>query len=207
MHCEQCGAEIRQGAQFCGSCGTPIPGTSGQAPKRGRRERLGAAIGRTRTERLLAAGTIVAVAIAVVAFFALDTEEPRADAFTKAADSRCVEAKQAIALAGQQTVGSSGSRARIRFTGALVAAVADWMLAFEELDPPKNDSERAGQLSAALLDLSVVASRLNRAARAGDSRAIKTRATAVDRASIRVEEAVAALNLQRCARISLGGSP
>ncbi|MCX9089412.1 MAG: zinc-ribbon domain-containing protein [Candidatus Methanoperedens sp.] len=41
MECQNCGAEIREGKEFCGECGKRISGNTGQEPKKSNENILG----------------------------------------------------------------------------------------------------------------------------------------------------------------------
>lgn len=201
MHCERCGAEITPGAHYCAGCGAPVETQPAPKPDRPSvRERLGRLVGRTRRERMLAAGTVIALAVAVLAFALLDTPDdpiPR-DEFTVTADQQCVDAKTAIAA---QSVGGSASAATNFSTGVL-STVVEWRQGFGELSVPAGRMAEAAAYDQALLDVIIEFGALSRAARMGEGES--EAAAAADDSTARLETAIVDLGLTDCAAVSLG---
>ena len=113
MHCSRCGAQTEKGDRYCASCGATLKQETG--PKRSPRERFAALIGTSRRERLISGGIALALVVAIVAFFALPTDEddevPQDD-YTESADAICVQAKQQIIAAGQPRAARGRFRTR-----------------------------------------------------------------------------------------------
>jgi hypothetical protein len=210
MHCARCGTEAREGDQFCRECGAELRGAGADAtPRRPLGERLRRLAGRTRGERLLAAGTVIAIVVAIAAFIALDTPEDQQeeDRYTATADLICIESKRAIAAAGARGLTAGGGTAAERYASDLVRETTNWRSRFDELTPPGDRSADAQALSAALLEVSVSASDLARAARSGSDADAAEAAAAVDEASVGVEEAIDELGLQRCGELAFTAPP
>lgn len=204
MHCENCGAETTPGARFCGSCGAPQGG--GRPPGRTLRERLSSLAGTTRWERLLAAGTAIAVAIAIGSFVLLDTDEddPRSVAFIGAADAGCVVAKREIEALGETLPAREGRAAQRTLTRGLLETVSGWWADFEGLEPPPEQGEAADEYGTALRTLMIDLGTLSRVSREGSQAEIAAAAGRADDATEAVETEIAELELTACERLSIG---
>jgi len=204
VHCPRCGTPFEQGDRYCASCGADLRQAS-EPPRERRslRERASALIGTTRRARLITAGTVVAIAIAIVAFILLDPAEdeiPR-DAYTVAADEICVGAKKQIAAAAGRSAAGEDPGA---YADRLVPIVSGWRSEFNALDPPPDRQDQAQTLDAALRDVQVESGALARVAREGSRKEVLEASGRVDDLTIAVEENLAALNLDRCADLALG---
>jgi hypothetical protein len=154
--------------------------------------------------------TFAALAVAVVAFIALKpaseaTTIPR-DAFTIAADRLCVQAKKEIVASEQRSVRDPSADPG-EFARALVPIVIKWRSELNSLIAPADRLERVQSLDATLREVEIEISALARVADEGSRRQTVERAKQVDEATTRVENAVGALGLSRCARITLGVAP
>lgn len=204
MHCERCGAEINRGAHFCGNCGAPVQGRTAP-PSRPMSERLRDIAGRTRRERMLAAGTALALLAAVVAFFLLDTPEDDStanDAFVEASDALCVDAKQRIAEISDGRLGDSGA-SRESYVSNLLVATLDWRLALEDLADSQGARADAKPLVDALKALSFDLGTLARVSREAPRSELASVAADADAATGDVEAAISDAGMERCAAISL----
>jgi hypothetical protein len=209
MHCPRCGAHYEEGDQYCAACGAALPSARSEPrPALSPRERLARLVGGTPRARLLTAGTVIAVIIAVVAFIALkpsgEEEGPRDDPYTLAADATCVRAKQLIVAAERRSLSPGYHRDRGEYAGAVVRIVAQWRAALGELSPPADRVEQAESLDAALANVEVKAGTLARLERESTDRsAVLAYGHNVDDATAEAEQAIAALGLERCAAIHL----
>lgn len=212
VFCPRCGAENRETSTFCVSCGAELEAPRSDRKREPRSFRVVVAdlVGRTRRARLLTIGTLVALLVATVAFFALPSEEDSApdDAYTRAAERLCIAEKQAIVAAARDAVaGDSGTLAA--YAAALVPITVEWRAALGDLRAPEDRREEAEALSLALREVAVEAGALSRLAREGDSRASLAAARRVDASTAAVEEAIEDLGLERCAGLQIaftGGS-
>src|SRR5690242_14329725 len=122
MYCPRCGAENDEGSRYCASCGSALPrNEAGEHPRHeddadptssasstggtgsgGIGGAFGRIVGTTRKARLISAGIVVALVVAVVAFIALGSDDEKTvpqDGLTKAMDANCVHHKVQIAKA------------------------------------------------------------------------------------------------------------
>lgn len=168
------------------------------------RQRVGRLLGTDRRTRFVSAATIVAVIVAVIAFVALseDSEEtiPR-DSYTIAADRICIGAKRRIVA-----VENSGLKAGAAGARRLLPVVSEWRSEFDALKVPSDRIEEAQALDAALKEVQLRIATLARVAASGNQKQVLTQAQAADEASSGVEEAVAALGLSHCSRLTIGFS-
>ena len=196
MHCEHCGAELKPDARYCGNCGRPAPGAA-QPPPAPVRERLRSIVGRTRKERLVTGGIVLAIAAAIAAFGLLDpAEEEGTPAVSSAADAACIEAKQRVAEISTEAVRGE----RPRYAADMLVAVQEWRQGLPE------DLEG---LNAALRKLVIELGTLSRLTREGAREAAAEQAATVDAATAEVERAIDAAGLKRCGALSIvpaGGS-
>jgi hypothetical protein len=163
-------------------------------------------IGTDRRTRLVSGATVLALIVAVVAFFALDEDDeetiPR-DAYTIAADRMCIAAKRQIVAVQREALRSAAPDTA---TGArnLLPVVAEWRSDFDALEVPSDRLEQARNLDAALQEVEGRIGALARVAAGSEREEILTQAEEADEASTAVEEAVADLGLSQCSRLTIG---
>lgn len=204
MRCPRCGTVNAEGDRYCSSCGAQLGGSDADAPPVPARKRLSNLIGTTRKARLVTAGTIVAVIVAVIAFIALKPDQEGSipyDAYTKEADELCVSSKQAIVAVERQFGGDPTVMAR-----ELVPVVGSWRTQLGALKPPSDRVELVQQLEAALVEVEAQIGGLARVAKTDGRRQAIAKANQADEASSAVERAVAALGLSHCAAATIGFS-
>jgi hypothetical protein len=173
------------------------------------RERIAGLVGTTRRARWITLATALAIAVAIVAFVTLPTDEqgiPRDD-YTLAAEQICLDAKREMLATGRLARERDSSTATIEYARALLPAVIGWRLQLDELEVPADREEEAAALTAALNLAEARIASLSRIAEAGNRRRTLAAAAAADDASTRVEEAAAALGLEECAELRLGTVP
>ncbi|MBA2546234.1 MAG: zinc ribbon domain-containing protein [Solirubrobacterales bacterium] len=203
MFCPRCAQESEKGDRFCPNCGEDLSARKGgedAVEKRATlREQIAKLIGTTRNARLATVGTLVAVAIAVVAFAALrtDEDEPQ-DQYTETADPICAEAKRQIAAA-QPAEGGADQRRAARST---VLAVALWRARLEDVPIPVDRVERAVALDDAMLRTLIDAGALARGP-AADETGPLAQAEELDAAIAATESAIDELGLDACAEIEI----
>jgi hypothetical protein len=208
MFCPRCGTENQDGDRFCSSCGAALGGAEKSAEPRSARDTLGKLIGTSRKARLVTAGTVLAVVVAIVAFIALKPSEeeetiPR-DAYTVKADKLCIASKQAIVAIETQYAKSDAVE---KLATELVPVVAAWRTQLSELTVPPEPAGRAelaAGLEAALLETEAQLGGLARVAKSGDTKEVVAKAKSVDAATGTVEEAASALGLTECEEATIG---
>ncbi len=210
MYCPACGHENPDSNRFCTSCGVDLaalrePGRETKAGGPG--SRLPMLLGSTRRERLVTAGTVVAILVAVVAFFALDTgeEEPLDDPYTLAADAQCVAAKEAVAARAGR-LGARGTSVE-DYASALSEQLLVWRSEFNAIAPPPDRAAAAEQLSADLLGVSSAFAALAEAGRSGDGERVESAAADVDASTGVLEQTVADLGLSDCDALGVRLAP
>jgi hypothetical protein len=160
-------------------------------------------VGRTPRARLLTAGTLTGIAIAIAAFVAIRSHNsgPPYDAYARAADVSCVQAKRRIAALEQSTyqLGQVGVLA-----DGLVLIVGEWRAQTPPTFAPANRKRLVSSLDSALLDVETKAGTLARAAQAGNRHKTFAVARQIDVATTQVEHAVSALGLRRCSALHFG---
>lgn len=203
MDCPRCGTPNEPGDRFCSSCGASL-GKAAPKQQLSLRQRAGRLLGTDRRTRLVSAATILAVIAAVIAFIALseDSEKtiPR-DSYTIAADQICIDAKRHIVA-----VENSGLKAGPAGARRLLPVVSEWRSEFDALKVPSDRIEEAQALDAALKEVQLRIATLARVAASGNQKQVLAHAQAADEASSGVEEAVAALGLSHCSRLTIGFS-
>ena len=208
MFCPRCGAPNEPGDRYCSSCGATLAEDKRDAKEpKTTGERLRDLVGTTRAARLATAGTALAVLIAVVAFFVLQSDDetiPR-DGYTIAADRLCLEAKRQIVAEAQRA--AEQEQPPDELAAGLVPVVVNWRSQFQDLVVPADRLEQARQLERALLGAAVKIGGLARSGSGADGSATVLRAKEADAASAGVEEAVASLGLSRCAAATIGFTP
>lgn len=173
------------------------------------RERIAALVGTTRRARWTTASTALAIAVAVVSFILLRTDEsdiPR-DKYTRAAEAICLSAKREILATGRLSRTRAESSSTSDYARGLLPAVSGWRLQLDELEAPSDREDEAANLIAALQEAEVRIARLARVAEGGNRRRTLASAASADDASTSVEDAVAALGLDECAELRLGTTP
>lgn len=215
MFCPRCGAPREEGARFCPACGADLSGAGApKPPPQSWRSRLERIVGTNRKSRVLTLATVAALIVAVIAFIALKPDEssdeaaaiPR-DAYTLGAEHICIQAKRDIAASERASVAEGSSAKPGAFAQALVPIVIRWRTELGGMRAPSDRVELAESLDTALREVEVEISALARVAQEGDRAETVARAKQVDEVSSRVEAAVAALGLSRCARLRLGVAP
>ncbi len=145
--------------------------------------------------------------LALAAFLALpeqNSDTPPQDAFTRAADRTCVVEKRQIAAASRRALAEAGNDPGV-FGAALVPIVEEWRLALFSAPPPPDRRDLVLGLDSALRETMAEAGALARVASHGaGEKAVLAQAGEVDRASGRVEKAIASLGLRRCSNLAIG---
>jgi hypothetical protein len=159
-------------------------------------------LGRTRRERLITAGTVIALGLAIVAVIAL-TSNGDEDEYIEQADGVCVESKQALATVAERVSesGRQSAEALALYRGAVAEIAADWRSRLAALDPPPDRQEAAADLEEALAGVEAEAAPAGLAEPGGASGGPQARLPA---AGGRAEQAIEALGLEACAEGGLG---
>jgi hypothetical protein len=202
VFCPRCGTENAADNRFCVSCGSQLgSGAASPKAKASVRERRTGMIGRSRKERLITAGTVVAVVVAVVAFLVIDSDTgDETPAPPAGADVACIQAKQAAAKAATQARGQ-GQAGFQSYSAQLIAALLDFRNTVLSSATP---SDAATELELALRDAAIDAGGLSRLARDGaDGAVIARQARALDSATNRVDTATEAFGLTNCAHVRI----
>jgi hypothetical protein len=215
MFCPRCGTENDDDNRFCVSCGATLAGetarekTDASAGAAGGADqpspapnRLQEVVGTTRRARIVTALTVLAVAVAVVAFIVLrsgDTEgEVPQDAYLRGQDRVCVAEKTRLSSLESETLTTAEPDINL-FSSLLVRVVTEWQANLHASSPPPVHVPGVRQAEAALLGVLIEAGKLNRLAREGATPAqIATQTEAVDAATKHVDPAFEALGLERC---------
>jgi hypothetical protein len=204
MFCPRCGEQTDESQRYCGSCGAelPKPGGDDAAESPSLRTRLGNLAGRTRRERFVTGATVLAIAVAVAAFFALDTDTDNGDldasplsrGDAEALDAACIVAKTTIAEANSSA--QPGAAGLKEYSGAVLRSLVTFRSQVRSLsDPDLEDLDRA------LLAAAAEAGELSRVARE-DPAAIAEQRRALEDATGEIEAAIEELGLTGCTRTS-----
>lgn len=214
MFCPRCGTENDDDNRFCVSCGAalaaqkprPEAGATGEGPVAGEPpsapNRLAEAIGTNRRARIITALTVLAVAIAVVAFIVLRSNDSEGgvpqDAYLRQLDSQCVAEKTRISELAAATLQpqSAGFTVYVEY---LVRDVTEWHANLQSSPPPAVHEEGVRAVEGALLEVLIAAGRLSTAVRQGSHAQIVRTAARVDAATGELDPALAFLGLERCA--------
>lgn len=207
MFCPRCGAENEQGSRYCASCGNEFHRTSSTGDREpakpgGFGAALERVVGTNRRTQMITLGTVVALIAAVAAFVALAPADDEAtvpqDALTRALDVRCVQHKAEIAAAQRRALTSESLGAVSRYGESMVPVAGAWRTELGRAEVPPDRTKLVDALSAALLEVEIEAATLGRAARESKHRELATAAARVDAATAHVEDAIQALELERC---------
>ena len=165
------------------------------------RDSVAQIIGTSPRARKITGATVAVLAIAIVAFLALDPAEDAAtgDAYILAADDACVQAKKEIVAAGRQAVGQGPGTA----ASDLIPIVVAWRADLGALETPGDDAAQARALDTALRDVEIDAGALARVARDGSQKQLAEAAATLNTQTGVVEEAISELGLTRCARVAV----
>jgi hypothetical protein len=213
MFCPRCGTENDDDNRFCVSCGAALAPKQPQA-KAGStadepppaRNRLDEVIGTTRRARIVTALTVLAIALAIVAFIILrsgsnEGEVPQ-DAYLRQQDRTCVAEKARLSSLESETLGAQPNINL--FSSLLVRVVTEWHANLHASSPPPLHILGVRQVEAALLGVLIEAGTLDRLAREGATPAqIATQTKAVDAATKQVDPALEALGLERCPTVAV----
>jgi len=208
MYCPRCGAESKEGARYCASCGHELPGKEGASSAseggdgglRGSLERL---VGRDRRTRILTLGTALALVVAVIAFFALDSDDegeatvPQ-DALTRELDESCVQHKGEIAAAQREALAQGGPTA---YSESLVPIVGEWREELGQAAVPADRTVLVSDLDGGLLEVQIEAGTFARALREGNKAELTRAAGDLEAATENVEAAITNLELLRCSHL------
>ena len=201
MHCPRCGTPNEPGDRYCAACGAQLKRSDADGEQKAAGNRLGKLLGSDRKTKLITAGTIAALAVAVAAFIALSPSEdsiPR-DRYTLAAEKICLASKRHIVGAG--SVGGSA------YARQLVVLVVSWREQLADLHVPEDRREQARNLDEALREVEIEVAALARISEGGDRAQALASAKRAEAATADVEQAIADLGLTKCARATIGVSP
>jgi zinc-ribbon domain len=230
MFCPRCGAENEEGNRFCVNCGAGLPRrrdadgesepdadagaegaerASGAAASKGMDEPAGPfaqIFGTTRRARLLTGLTLLAIAVAVIAFIVLRSDDSAGitqDAYLKRLDRECLAEKARISKLEATTLGTNSPSVEV-FVDDLVRTVTEWHSNLQADPPPPEHVEGVRAVEDALLGVLIEAGSLGTAVREGSAAQIKVRSEAVDAATADVDPALESLGLERCAGAAVG---
>jgi zinc-ribbon domain len=202
VHCPRCGTPNESGDRYCAACGEALGRSDKLQKQQSSKERLSRLLGSDRKSRLISAGTLLALAIAVAAFIAISPSGegsiPR-DRYTLAAERICLHSKRLIVVAGQEG-GTSYAR-------QLVPIVVRWREELDALRAPADRREQVQQLNDALREVEIEVATLARISEEGDRTRTLASAKRADIATAEVEKAIADLGLSECARATIGFKP
>jgi hypothetical protein len=200
VFCPRCGTENPDDNRFCVSCGTQLKGAgAAAAPKKGIKERAVGLIGRSRKERLITGGIVLAVVIAVISLLSLDTDDETA-APSAATDAACVNAKRAVAKAATDARGGGIQGVQL-YAADVIVALLDFRQAVLEAEPASTAKD---DVVVELRQAAIETGGLARLAREGAGpRQVTAQATRIDAATQGLDEAIADLGLSRCAQVRI----
>jgi hypothetical protein len=213
MFCPRCGAENDNDNRFCVSCGGSLP-QKGPRPEGGLtegepsppRNRLDEVIGTSRRARAVTALTVLAIAVAVVAFIVLRSGDDEGavtqDAYLRQLDRACVEEKTRLSELELATL-QPNSASFASYVDYLVRDVTEWHANLQATSPPAAHVEGVRAVEGALLEVLIEAGRLGRAVRENSQREIVRAAERVDAATGQVDPALEFLGLERCPAVAV----
>jgi hypothetical protein len=168
---------------------------------------MGRLIGRSRRERLITAGTALAIVIAIVAVIVLVTDGSEggdSQAYAQQADQLCGKYKRAIAIVAERASRSEGDPAAALavFGNPAVAIAARWSARLAALDPPRDEQPAAARLELAVAKFGVEARQVAQEAKKGEDLSDLT--ARLGAAEARVQNAIEAAGLETCVKGQLG---
>jgi hypothetical protein len=201
VFCPRCGTDNDPKNRFCVSCGSELKEPEAEEPSKGIADRLRGLLGRSRKERLITGGIVLALAVAVIALLALGPNDDSQDSTASPeADAACVKAKQAVASAATEARGK-GAAGFQTYSARLIAAMLDFRGTVRSVLPP---SDAATQLNLALRDAAIAAGGLARLAREGAGQPeIGDQVARLDAATKRIDSASEAAGLSGCANVRI----
>jgi hypothetical protein len=219
MFCPRCGHENADDSRFCVECGKRLreevePGADRAAVESkgapGRLQALGGRLlGSSRRERLVTAGIVTALGVAVAAAFALPTDEDETPADTRhpyiqAADAACVDSKRELGTAQRHSaeVKQTGLNSLRVFALEFGPITARLRSRLASLNPPPLYKVKAAELDAALRRIAVAGRRMARFSAEQDERALPEFGR-TQRIGGRIETLIAELGLTNCAAIQV----
>jgi hypothetical protein len=205
MYCPHCGAENDESNRFCVNCGSELS-SERRSPtaKEGPRARLAELIGTTRRARLVTAATVLAAAVAVIAFLSLNSDDDTdgSSVYLQQLDRECVAEKERIIALEQQVLSQQPPDLQA-FASVLVTSLAEWRANLRR-DPPPRSAEAIDSLEAAIIETLIRSGTLARAIRAKDADdVISRRAREVDEATAQVDRVIEALDLPECTQLQV----
>jgi hypothetical protein len=209
MFCPRCGTENDDGNRFCVSCGVALApqkpdadADAGGTEPSPTRSRLDEVIGTSRRARIVTALTVVAIAVAVVAFIVLRSNDSEGgvqqDAYLTNLDRQCVEEKARISEVAAATL-QQQSASFTTYVDYLVRNVTEWHSNLQATPPPAAHVEGVRAVEGALLEVLIAAGRLSTANRQGSHAEVVRAAKGVDAATAQLDPALEFLGLERCA--------
>jgi hypothetical protein len=174
---------------------TPAPASA--APSR-----FEEVIGTSRRARIVTALTVLALAVAVVAFFVLRSNDSEGgvaqDTYLRSLDRQCVQEKARLSALEAETLEQKAPDFAT-FVNFLVRDVTEWHSNLQATPPPPEHEAGVREVEGALLEVLIEAGRLGTAVRRGSQTEIVKAAERVDAATGQVDPALEYLGLQRCA--------
>jgi hypothetical protein len=200
VFCPRCGTENPNDNRFCVSCGTQLKGAgAATGPRKGIKERALSLIGRSRKERLITGGVVLAIVIAVISLLSLDTDE-ETPAPSAATDAACANAKRAVAKAATEARGG-GSEGVQQYAADVIVALLDFRQTVLEGEPA---SSARDDLVVDLRQAAIETGGLARLAREGAGPTqLTAQATRIDAATQGVDAASDDLGLTECAEVRI----